>query len=702
MKKYHFLPLFSCFFLSLSCATVPEPEPVGPLPSERQLAWHELEYYGFIHFNMTTFTNMEWGGGDESPETFNPTELDTRQWAKVAKEAGMKGIIITAKHHDGFSIWPTETSEHSVKNSPWKDGQGDVLKELAEACKEYGLKFGVYLSPWDRNHPEYGREEYVDEVFLKQLEELLTNYGPIFEVWFDGANGGTGYYGGANENRKIDHRSYYKWDKVIAMVREHQPDAVIFGDNGPDVRWIGNEHGIAGETNWSIIRKDEMYAGSGRHKELQFGHEDGTHWVAGEADVSIRPGWYYHPEEDHLVKSLPQLLDIYYGSVGRNASLLLNLPVDRRGLVHEKDVEQLMKLRNKLDEDFETNLAVNINVEASGVRGDASDYKAGNTVDADAETYWAPEIDTIKSSLTLDFGQETTFNRFLVQEYIRLGQRVKAWNLEAWIDGQWLPIEEQTTIGYKRILRFDPVTTSKLRFNILDAKASPLISNIEVYNAPPLLVAPEIQRNREGEISIGVPDDNVEIFYSLDGSDPTLDSEAYSGTLNGQQPVIVKAVAYDPKAEEYSSVTTVSFDIPKGRWKVSEISSGNSDEVSRIMDEDHLSWWHTERDQGLPQEVVIDLGQAYSLEGFTYSPPQDRWSFGIIAEYEFQVSANGKNWRSVSSGEFGNIKNNPIKQTIEFNPVQGRYIKLKALRTTDESGAMAIGELGVITSEKKE
>src|SRR5690554_6675297 len=294
----HQLRLLSfLIFISLfSCDTVREPQAVGPTPSQRQLDWQELEYYGFIHFNMNTFTDMEWGGGGESPETFNPSELDTRQWAKVAKEAGMKGLIITAKHHDGFCLWPTETTEHSVKNAPWKDGQGDVIKELAEACEEYGLKFGVYLSPWDRNHPEYATQDYVD-VFHKQLEELLTNYGDVFEVWFDGANGGTGYYGGANEDRKIDHRSYYQWDKVFSIIREHQPNAVIFGDNGPDVRWVGNEEGIAGETNWSIIRKDEMYAGSGRHKELQFGHEDGTHWIPAEADVSIRPGWYYHKRE---------------------------------------------------------------------------------------------------------------------------------------------------------------------------------------------------------------------------------------------------------------------------------------------------------------------------------------------------------------------------------------------------------------------
>lgn len=224
------------------------------MPSHRQLMWHEMEYYGFIHFNMNTFTNMEWGMGNESPESFNPTELDARQWARVAKEAGMKGIILTAKHHDGFCLWPSAYTEHSVKNAPWKNGKGDVVRELADACREYGLKMGVYLSPWDRNHSAYGSPEYVT-YFHNQLKELLTNYGDIFEVWFDGANGGSGYYGGANETRKIDNKTYYQWDEVTRIVRELQPNAVIFGDGGPDVRWVGNEEGWANETNWNLLRK---------------------------------------------------------------------------------------------------------------------------------------------------------------------------------------------------------------------------------------------------------------------------------------------------------------------------------------------------------------------------------------------------------------------------------------------------------------
>jgi alpha-L-fucosidase len=678
-----------------------KPEPVGPVPSQQQLEWHEMEYYGFVHFNMNTFTNKEWGEGGESPEHFNPTELDTRQWARVAKEAGMKGIILTAKHHDGFALWPTETTEHSVKYSPWKNGQGDVVKELAEACAEYGLGFGVYLSPWDRNHPEYAREKYV-KVFHRQLEELMTNYGPIFEVWFDGANGGTGYYGGANENRKIDHRSYYQWDKVISIIREHQPNAVIFGDNGPDVRWIGNEEGFAGKTNWSIIRKEEVFSGSGRHGEMQFGHQDGTHWVPGEADVSIRPGWYYHPQEDNMVKSLPQMLDIYYGSVGRNASLLLNLPVDRRGLVHENDVKQLMKLKNKLDEDFELDLAKNSKPKANKVRMNSSEFAAENTIDSKKETYWTPGKDEITASLMLDFGKETMFNRFLVQEYIPLGQRVKEFTIEALINGNWKEIDRQTTIGYKRILRFDPVKASALRLNILDAKASPLISNIEVYNAPTLLVAPEIKRSRTGEITFEVPDENVELYYTLNTSEPNKTSHRYSGVFSNNKPVIITAVAYDPESEEYSEPKTVNFDILKKDWKVIELSSGKNEDAFKIIDENETTSWSSAKDEKkLPKELVIDLGQEYDLEGFTYYPPQSRLSIGIISAYEFEVSRDNKNWKTVVSGEFGNIQNNPIEQIVHFETMKGRYIKFRATRNTDDSETISIAELGVLTTNQK-
>ncbi len=458
------------------------PEPLSPLPSARQLQWQGMEFYAFVHFNMNTFTDMEWGTGGESPELFNPTELDCRQWAKVCKDAGMKGIILTAKHHDGFCLWPSVYTEHSVKNSPWKDGKGDVVQELADACREYGLKMGLYLSPWDRNHADYGTDSYIT-YYRNQLTELMTSYGEVFEVWFDGANGGTGYYGGANEDRRVDRQTYYEWPVTRQIVRELQPDAVMFSDAGPDVRWVGNEAGWAGETNWSLLRRDEFYPGSPNYKELTSGHENGTHWVPAEVDVSIRPGWYYHPSEDQKVKSARQLVDIYYNSIGRNASLLLNFPVDRRGLIHEKDVEQLMKMVQEIRSDLKTDLAKGKPAEATNSRGGDGTFGVSNTVDGDPATYWATDDGVTAASLTIDFENETTFNRFLVQEYTPLGQRVKKFSIEAWIEGAWVEIDTQTTIGAKRILRFEEISSSKLRLNILESRASPVISTIAVFHA---------------------------------------------------------------------------------------------------------------------------------------------------------------------------------------------------------------------------
>ncbi|MGQ1787440.1 alpha-L-fucosidase [Saccharicrinis sp. GN24d3] len=368
--------------------------PFGPIPSARQQAWHKMETYGFVHFSMNTFTDIEWGYGDKDPKLFNPTELDCRQWARICKENGLKGIIITAKHHDGFCLWPSKYTDYSVKNSPWRDGKGDLLRELSDACQEYGLKFGVYLSPWDRNHAEYGKPEYIT-YFRNQLRELLTNYGEIFEVWFDGANGGDGYYGGTRERRNVDRKTYYGWPEVYEIVRELQPNAMLFSDAGPDCRWAGNEHGWVGETNWSMLKRDEYYPGCDCAKQLQVGDEDGTHWLPAEVDVSIRPGWFYHESEDHKVRPLHEMVDIYYHSVGHGGSLLLNFPVDKRGLIHENDEERLKEWYAVIQSDFEDNLAGKVSIKASSSKGR---NKAKYLVDGDEETFWMPKNEGKKIS----------------------------------------------------------------------------------------------------------------------------------------------------------------------------------------------------------------------------------------------------------------------------------------------------------------
>jgi alpha-L-fucosidase len=695
--KHLFTWIILTGMLLVSCDNTPPPLPHGPLPSERQLAWHELEYYAFVHFNMNTFTNMEWGLGDEKPESFNPTELDTRQWARVFKDAGMKGIIITAKHHDGFCLWPSAYTEHSVKNSPWKNGQGDLLKDLSEACKEYGLKFGVYLSPWDRNHADYGRPEYVD-YFRNQLRELLTNYGEVFEVWFDGANGGTGWYGGANEERKIDNRTYYEWDTVFDIIRELQPNACIFSDGGPDVRWVGNEEGWARPTNWSLLKRDDFAPGIAYNLEhLRAGQEDGTHWLPAEVDVSIRPGWYYHPYEDHKVKTLPQLLDIYYHSIGRNASLLLNFPVDTRGLVHENDVDAVMKLAGAIKADFAVDLAAGQNITASNVRGNSKKFKAQNAIDGSPDTYWATDDDVLQAALTLEFEEPTTFNRILAQEYIALGQRVMKFRVEALTDGVWQTLADETTIGYKRILRLPTVTATQVRLSIEDSKACPAISNFQVFNAPKVLEAPIVQRNQAGEVTMVPGGEDVEIFYTTDGTEPGTGSTPYKTPFTYLQKGTVSAIAIDPLTGDKSPVTRQDFDIPAIKWKLLG-EPGKNQRAGAIFDGNPSTALNIS--QPLPVDFTIDLGETVSLSGFNYLPDQGRWNPGIIRHYELSVSSDGRNFnKTVASGEFGNIANSPIWQRITFEAVPARFIRFRAVSEAFEANRAGIAEFNIITAD---
>lgn len=463
--------------ISMGAWAVDPPAPYGPVPTERQLAWHALEYYGFIHYTVNAFTDKEWGYGDEDPAIFNPSDPDVRQWARVAKEAGMKGLILTAKHHDGFCLWPSRYTEHSIKNSPYKNGQGDIVRELSDACREEGILFGVYLSPWDRNHPEYARPAYV-EYYRNQLEELLTQYGPLFEVWFDGANGGDGWYGGAREKRTIP-PDYYQWDKVYAMVRELQPNAVMFG--GPDIRWVGNESGFAGDPCWHTF--DDRPA-EDQLKALQHGYPDGTKWLPAEVDVSIRPGWFYHEKEDRAVKSPARLMKIYYESVGRGASLLLNLPPDRRGRIHERDVESLMAFREIREKIFAENLARNAKVAASNVRGNDSRFGVLNLTDGRPETYWAVDDGIREASVELDFGKPVVFDHVVVQEYIALGQRIRRFTVEAETrKGKWQTVGEGTSIGWKRILKTEPSKARRIRVSFV-ADACPVVSEIAVYAGP--------------------------------------------------------------------------------------------------------------------------------------------------------------------------------------------------------------------------
>ena len=533
--------------------------PCGPLPNANQLRWQDMEMYAFIHYSLNTYTDQEWGFGNEDPKLFNPSSLDCRQWARVCKQSGMRGIIFTAKHHCGFCMWPSAYTEYSVKNSPWKDGKGDVVRELAEACREEGLEFAVYLSPWDRNHPEYGRPEYVT-YFRNQLRELLTNYGDIFEVWFDGANGGDGWYGGANETRKIDRTTYYEWPETYKMIRELQPKCLIWNDGSDrgDLRWVGTEAGNVGETNWSLLYHD----GEVPYQMLHYGVEQGDVWCPGETNTSIRPGWFYHDAENEHVKSLSKLMDTYYKSVGRNSTLLLNFPIAPNGRIHPNDSLRGIAFKKMIDEVFVKGKVVS-KMKQSG------------------------------PSTILDFGKPTSINRFLAEEDIAQGQRVRKFSLEAEVDGKWLPLKDAlvdegdglTTIGHRRIICFPTVKATKLRFTILDSKCEPIIKKLDVYLAP--------------ELTADIPD----------------------------------------AGEKKSSALHIFF--------------------------------------SSPMQMFIDWDTEQTISTFRYLPPQGD---GIITHYTLWGSTDWSNWTKLASGEFSNIVNNPIWQTIKFTPTKVRMLRFEADR----------------------
>lgn len=462
---------FSLFILSVfTCSCVPDTPPAyGPVPTESQLEWQKMEMNMFCHFGPNTFSGKEWGEGTENENLFNPSSLNCRQWAEVASAGGFKGIIITAKHHDGFCLWPNPVSEHTVAGCNWRNGRGDVLRELSEACEERGLKFGVYISPWDRNAPTYGTKEY-NEVYRKTLEDALSKYGEVFEQWFDGANGE-----GPNGKKQV-----YDWSLFYSEVRKRQPRAIIFSDVGPDCRWVGNENGIAGRTNRSRLNIDGFGPGADAPgiDTLNTGNKYGSHWVPAEADVSIRKGWFWHSDE--TPKSLVQLLDIYYGSVGRNAVLLLNVPPDNRGLICREDSLRIIEFRSALDEIFKTNLASGAKASADKCRGKG--YEPANAIDDEYDSYWATKDQDRRAGLTIEFNSCKTFNRVLLQEYIPLGQRVEAFRIEA-LDckGNWKVIASETTIGYKRIVLTDKCEATAIKIVIDDSLACPLINNVEVY-----------------------------------------------------------------------------------------------------------------------------------------------------------------------------------------------------------------------------
>ncbi|MFP5157878.1 alpha-L-fucosidase [Phocaeicola plebeius] len=624
-KSIHLLsiPVVACC-LSCTSGKVLPPEPILPVPEPKQVEWQQMETYAFIHFGLNTFNDREWGYGDTDPKTFNPTNLDCEQWAQTLVKAGMKGVILTAKHHDGFCLWPFEGTDYSVKNSPWKNGQGNVVKELSEACKKYGLKFAVYLSPWDRHQANYGTPEYLP-YFYAQLHDLLTNYGPVFEVWFDGANGGDGWYGGAKDIRTIDRKNYYNYPRIYEMLDSIQPQAIIFSDGGPGCRWVGNEKGFAGATNWSFLRKGEVHPGYDKSYELQYGHPDGNQWVPAECDVSIRPGWFYHPEEDDRVKSPDQLVDLYYRSVGHNATLLLNFPVDRRGLIHPVDSANAVRFHEMIQQQLKTNLVAGMTPKVSNERG--GDFVASALTDDNFDTYWATEDGVTTADIEFSFDTPTRMNRMMLQEYIPLGQRVKAFVVEYLDKDTWLPVklnEETTTIGYKRLLRFETVETKGIRIRITDARGPLCLSNVGVYDA--------------GNVS-------------------------------------------DSFVEKVEDIESVPYLLPDVK----------AEETAKASDKQAQTTCFVEGDR-----LLIDLQEERLVSSLHFLPDQGEPNKGLIANYEIRVgtSKDAVN-QLVKSGEFSNIQNNPVMQSVFFTPVKARYIELKATRMIRAGEPMGFAELRV-------
>ena len=475
MKVKHFLFALIIFAFALgSCRqnnyknAWPGITPDSVHPSPWQIAYQKKEKIAFVHFGMNTFTNKEWGTGKADPSLFNPTDINADQWAKTLSENGFKTLILTAKHHDGFCLWPSRYTDYDIANSPFKNGNGDIVKEVSEACRKYHIDFGIYLSPWDRHEKSYGTPAYND-FYVKQLRELLTQYGRISEVWFDGAKG---------KNAKDMHYDFKHW---FATVRKFQPDALIFSDKGPDIRWIGNENGFAGKTNWSTIDRSKITIGkAGQGNYLNHGEKGAPDWVVGECDVSIRPGWFYHPKENDQLKPVSELTNIYLKSVGRNGTLLLNIPPDRRGQLHPTDVKRLNAFTDSLHALFDDNLADHVQIEASSA---GKLYPAKHAVDQNWSHFWIAGKKDNQPTLTLHFDQPVTFNLLMLQEYIPIGQRISKFSVAVKKHTKWQTIARETTVGYKRILSFDKVTTDSVRLTFEGFTGRPAISNIGIYHS---------------------------------------------------------------------------------------------------------------------------------------------------------------------------------------------------------------------------
>lgn len=605
------------------------PAPYGAVPSARQWRWHQREQYAFIHFAMNTFTDKEWGYGDEDPKMFNPSDFSADQIVGAAKAGNLKGIILTAKHHDGFCLWPTKLTEHCIRNSPYKDGKGDIVREMSDACKRAGIAFGIYLSPWDRNHPEYGRPAYVD-YFRKQVVELCTGYGELFEFWFDGANGGDGFYGGARETRQIDAPKYYNWPSIIALVHQHQPMACTFDPLGADIRWVGNEDGIAGDPCWPTMPNHPYVQSEGNS-----GVRGAPLWWPAETNTSIRPGWFYHADEDSKVRSPENLVGYFDTSVARGTNMNLNLPPDRRGRIPDQDVKILKSFGDAIRASFATDLAKGAVASASHVRGKG--YEAAKVLDGQRDTYWSAPDGVTTPSLTLDLPPSRRFDLIRIREYLPLGVRVTRFAVDAEVNGKWQQLAEHECISAQRIIRLPrPITARRVRLRIVDAPVCPAISEVSLFQS----VAP-----------VPVP--------AIVSSDPTV--------LATTDWTIVSATA--PGAEKL------------------------------LDNDAKTIWVQPAPVAGKPASVTVDMGQVRDVAGFSLTPSRQVMIDAAPPRgYVAETSVDGKSWTPAGAGEFSNIAYALSTQRLPFTSVRPvRYLRLSFAEMSKPAEKLAIAGIGGFT-----
>jgi alpha-L-fucosidase len=705
MRK--FTLVFACFFYQfVSAQQSLYPKPYGALPTKQQLHWQEVGMYVLVHFTPTTFENKEWGYGDADPSIFNPTNFNPEQIVNAAKAGGFKGLIFVAKHHDGFCLWPTKTTPYNISKSPWKNGKGDMVKEFEQATRKAGLQFGIYCSPWDRNNSQYGSYEYV-KTYREQLKELYSNYGKLFITWFDGANGGDGYYGGAKEKREIDRATYYGWDTTFQLVHQLQPGAVIFNDVG-DVRWVGNENGWAAETSWETFTPEPLdgkkvaVPGEVKYWKSPEGTRNGLYWKPAECDVPLRAGWFYHPGQDDKVKTPSQLFDLYFKSVGRSASLDLGLSPDTRGLLNDNDVASLKAFGKMLQHTVASNLAKTAVLKASNVRSNNQKlFGVKNLFDDDRYSYWATDDAVTNATVTLEWKQPVTFNIIRLRENIKLGQRIEKVEIDVLQSNEWEKMAEATSIGANRLIRLHNfITANQIRIRIVQSPVSIALSDIGVFKEPEQLPQPQIQRSKDGNITLTTSEPVHQIRYTTNGTEPNLQSPAYKNAFALPLGGLVKARAVNSK-NEMGQVATHAFGLSKKDWSIHYASYENKKDglAFYAIDDDPQTIWHTweneKETKQPPQEIVVDMGKENVVKAFTYLPRQTG-SWGIVKNYEWQISNDAKNWQIVAQGEFANIKANPVEQIINLNkPVSCRYFKFIG-KSVVEDKYVSAAELGVI------